>query len=293
MITLTSIEGNRQKLDGGSMFGNAPRAVWEKWTPPDEFSRIELACRSFLVQWNDLNILIETGIGSFFEPKLADRFGVQSPDRHILSEELRKRQLDPGDIDYVVLSHLHFDHAGGLLPSYQEISAGRKELIFTKAKFIVGEQAWKRAKNPHPRDKASFIPGLTDQLEGSGRLALIKEGGRFPQPLDEIFDHIVSNGHTPGQLLTIIKGSKQKAIFTGDLVPGRHWVHLPITMGYDRYPEAVIDEKASLYDRAVPENWILLFTHDDRIAGATVKKNDSGKVEVNEAFSQFQLFPLG
>lgn len=293
MITLTSIEGNRQKLDGGSMFGNAPRAVWEKWTKPDEFSRIELACRSFLVQWDDLNILIETGIGAFFEPKLAERFGVQSPDRHILSEELLKLQIDPGDIDYVVLSHLHFDHAGGLLPPYKEISSGHKDLLFSKAKFIVGEKAWERAKQPHPRDKASFIPGLTDQLEDSGRLVLIKDGEAFPKPLNEIFEYIISNGHTPGQLLTLIKGREHKAIFTGDLVPGSHWVHLPITMGYDRYPEAVIDEKASLYEKAIPENWILLFTHDERLSGATVKKNDRGKVAVEEAFSRFQSFQLG
>lgn len=292
MLTLTSLEGNRQKLDGGSMFGNAPRAVWEKWTPPDEQGRIDLACRSFLVQWNDLNILIETGIGAFFEPKMAERFGVQNPQRHLLTEELKKVGLAPNDIDYVVLSHLHFDHAGGLLPSHQEIAAGHDEIIFSKAKFVVGQEAWNRALKPHSRDRASFIPGLTEKLEKSGRLIVIPENGSFPAPLDQILEFIVSNGHTPGQLLTLIKGEKHQAIFTGDLVPGSHWVHLPITMGYDRYPEAVIDEKEALYGRAVPGHWILLFTHDDHIAGATVQKDDRGKISPEQKFSEFQSFPL-
>lgn len=291
-MELTSLEGNRQRLDGGSMFGNAPRAVWEKWTPPDERGRIELACRSFLIQWKGLNILIETGIGSFFEPKLAERFGVQTPSRHLLSEELGSLGLTPQDIHFVVLSHLHFDHAGGLLPTYENIKHNGLQLLFSKAQFIVSQQAWERALHPHDRDRASFIPGLTDQLKNSGRLNILGENQAFPSPLDEAFEFVISNGHTPGQLLTIVKGSRQKAFFTGDLIPGRHWVHLPITMGYDRFPEQVIDEKAHLYEKALDEHWILLFTHDDQVAGATVKKLDNGKVVIDESFSQFRSFQL-
>jgi len=275
------------------MFGNAPRAVWEKWTAPDEQGRIELACRSFLVQWKGLNILIETGIGAFFEPKLAERFGVQTPERHLLREALHHNGLAPQDVDYVILSHLHFDHAGGLLPTYREIQEGNKDLLFTKAKFLVGEKAWERALHPHSRDRASFIPGLTDQLKNSGRLTLLKEGDSFPAPLNEILEFRLSNGHTPGQLLTLIKGPTTKAFFTGDLVPGSYWVHLPITMGYDRFPEAVIDEKETLYRTALPEHWILLFTHDERISGATVKKDDRGKVQTDREFAAFESFQMG
>lgn len=292
MIKLTSIEGNRQKLDGGSMFGNAPRAVWEKWTLPDEKGRIDLACRSFLVQWNNLNILIETGIGAFFEPKMAERFGVQTPDQHKLREELKKLNLKPEDINYVILSHLHFDHAGGLLPTYEEIHSDGSKIIFPKAQFIVGQQAWQRAKHPHSRDKASFIPGLTDLLEETKRLVIVEEGQSLPQPLNKILEYRISNGHTPGQLLTLVKGQSHKALFTGDLVPGSHWIHLPITMGYDRFPEAVIDEKEQIYKEALSGKWILLFTHDDQIAGATVKKLDTGKIAPGETFKSFKAFQL-
>lgn len=291
-MTITSIEGNKQKLDGGSMFGNAPRAVWEKWTPPDEKGRIDLSCRSFLIQWNNLNILIETGIGAFFEPKMAERFGVQTPDQHLLRRELRNLKIEPENIDYVILSHLHFDHAGGLLPTHKEINSGDDQIIFSKAQFIIGQEAWERAKSPHFRDKASFIPGLTQQLEATGRLNIIQKGKNFPQPLDKILEYRISNGHTPGQLLTLIKGKSHKALFTGDLIPGSHWVHLPITMGYDRFPEAVIDEKEQIYQEALQEQWILLFTHDDKIAGATVEKMDNGKITPRETFKSFKAFQL-
>lgn len=290
MITITSIEGNSQKLDGGSMFGNAPRAVWERWTPPDSQGRIDLSCRSFLIDIDGTKVLLETGIGAFFEPKMADRFGVQNKDVHMLRENLKKHGTPPEDVDYIILSHLHFDHAGGLLPPFAE--GNNQDLIFTKAKFIVGKKAWERALHPHSRDRASFIPGLTDKLKNSGRLVLVDSVKDLPAALQPHLDFIFSDGHTPGQMLTLVKGEDKRALFTGDLVPGSHWVHLPITMGYDRFPEAVIDEKQNLYSRAVPEHWILLFTHDPDVAGATVQGSDSQKYEMQNSFKNFDSFQI-
>jgi glyoxylase-like metal-dependent hydrolase (beta-lactamase superfamily II) len=275
---ITSIEGNRQLLDGGAMFGNAPRPVWEKWIAPDSIGRIPLACRSLLIEFNGIKILCEAGIGAFFEPKLADRYGVQTPDRHLLLENLKAAGHSPDSINYVILSHLHFDHAGGLLPSYQEQQKGNRELVFPKAKFVVGKEAWERALHPHSRDKASFIPGLTEQLKSSGRL-IVYPMNPLPEELRDVVEFVISEGHTPGQMLTLFKGGKDKVFFCGDLIPGRPWVHLPITMGYDRYPELLIDEKAALYQRAVPENWLLFFTHDPEAAGSHVRSGPSGKFE--------------
>src|SRR5436305_11687849 len=113
-MRIHSVEGNTQRLDGGAMFGNCPKPVWEKWAPPDERNRITLACRALLVREEKRNVLLETGIGAFFEPKMRERFGVQE-DRHVLIESLAKLGLSPAYIDVVVLSHLHFDHACGLL----------------------------------------------------------------------------------------------------------------------------------------------------------------------------------
>ena len=273
---ITSVEGNRQLLDGGSMFGNAPRPVWEKWIAPDSLGRIPLACRCLLIEVEGKNILCETGIGAFFESRMAERFGVQTPDRHLLLENLDVLGFSPESIDYVILSHLHFDHAGGLLPTAEKIAAGDDNLVFPNAKFLVGSQAWERALHPHARDRASFIPGLTDKLLASKRLLLVGRDA-LPEVFNDRFEFIWTEGHTPGQMHTLFKGSAESVFFCGDLVPGRAWVHIPITMGYDRNPEQLIDEKIDLFTRAEKEHWLLFFTHDPEISGSQIQQSSGGK----------------
>lgn len=290
-VKITSIEGNRQLLDGGAMFGNAPRPVWEKWIPPDSIGRIPLACRCLLVEFNGKKLLCETGIGAFFDPKMAERFGVQSPDRHLLLENLRNHGHTPESIDFVILSHLHFDHAGGLLPTFKEMQAGKSDLVFPNAKFIVGREAWQRALNPHFRDKASFIPELTEKLKHSGRLIIFPDQP-LPLELKDKVEFIFSNGHTPGQLHTLFHGTDKSVFFCGDLIPGRPWVHLPITMGYDRYPEMLIDEKASVYGRAVSEKWLLFYTHDPTAAASQIEQKSSGKFEPVNPHGSLESFSL-
>ncbi len=155
-MKLWSLLGNSQRLDGGAMFGNAPRAVWQKWIAPDADNGIPLACRCLLAEDLDgRTVLFETGIGAFFEPKLRARYGVLE-DRHVLLDSLAAAGFSHEDIDVVVLSHLHFDHAGGLLAAWSEGDA--PSLLFPNATFVVGARHWARAVEPHPRDRASFIP---------------------------------------------------------------------------------------------------------------------------------------
>nr|HEX4313566.1 MBL fold metallo-hydrolase [Kofleriaceae bacterium] len=272
MRTLTSVLGNSQRLDGGAMFGNAPKVMWENWITPDDKNRIPLACRCLLVRDNGRNILIETGIGAFFEPALRERYGVVETN-HVLLASLAAIGIQPDDIDVVVLSHLHFDHAGGLLTAYQKDVA--PAIAFPKATYVVGAEAWQRAVSPHARDRASFIPNLTNMLASSGRLELaasdhaaaLGDGYRFHR----------SSGHTPGLLLTEIEMPHGPVLFAADLIPGRAWVHLPITMGYDRYPELLIDEKATLLADLMSRQGRLFFTHDPEIAMGTIARDDKGK----------------
>ncbi len=276
MRTLTSVLGNSQRLDGGAMFGNAPRAMWEKWIPPDEQNRIALACRCLLVRDADRTILLETGIGAFFEPALRARFGVVEPG-HVLVDSLAAAGVKPSDVDVIVLSHLHFDHAGGALTAWAD---GKPlALEFPNAHYVVGDEAWQRAVTPHARDRASFIPGLTELLETTDRIERVT--GDRSKVLGDGFRFHVSAGHTPGLLLTEVAMPDGPVVFAADLIPGAAWVHVPITMGYDRYPELLIDEKAKLLGDLLERHGRLFFTHDPAIAIGSVARDGKGKFRVD------------
>ena len=279
-MRLWSIDGNSQRLDGGAMFGNVPRALWGQWLPPDEAHRVPLACRALLARGlAGRTVLFETGIGAFFEPRMRERFGVVE-ERHRLLDSLAEAGLGHEDIEVVVLSHLHFDHAGGLLAAWREGAA--PELLFPNARFLVGAGHWQRALDPHPRDRASFIPELVPLLRDSGRLELVE--GAHSATLGEAVRFHYSDGHTPGLMLAEIVGPERVdgqshggVVFCADLIPGRPWVHVPITMGYDRNAELLIDEKQAFLADKLARNVHLFFTHDPGCALAGVTRDERGR----------------
>lgn len=275
-MRLIAVESNRQRLDGGAMFGNAPRALWERLAVPDQVHRIELACRCLLVMTDDGRcILLEAGIGACFPPDLADRYGVTEPTHRLLAS-LEALGMDDGDIDVVVLSHLHFDHAGGLLAAWQPDSPAR--LLFPRARYVVGADAMARAAHPHLRDRASFLPELVPLLHGSGRLELV-EGDRCDL-LPPGWRLHRSDGHTPGMILTEIPTVAGPLLYCADLCPGQAWVHLPMTMGYDRAAERLIDEKSALWRGLAERDGWLFFAHDPQVASAKLARDERGRYGV-------------
>ncbi len=266
-IKLTSLCGNFMKLDGGAMFGNAPKALWQKWMKPDEQNMIDIGSRSLLIESNEYKILFETGPGAYLSPDMKKRFQVMDDD-HVLLKSLKEHGLEHSDITHVILSHLHFDHAGGLLKQWEEGRQGL-ELLFDNAQYITGKSNFERSNSPHTRDRASFIPELPQLLEKSGRLDL-KEDGDTQNFGDISIEFIESNGHTPGMILSDIQAGDLSIIFVGDLMPGAPWVNLSITMGYDRYPEQLIDEKSKILEKAYKKKSFLFFTHDPVYAASNL-----------------------
>lgn len=275
-ILISSVEGNTQKLDGGAMFGNAPRVLWSRWFVPDDQGRIELACRSFLVEVAGLKVLLEAGVGAFFDPEMSSRFGISSGG-NLLLKNLKALGVTPDQIDFVILSHLHFDHAGGIVGAFGSDQQG--QIVFPKAQFIVSDAAWQRAFNPHPRDRASYLSQILEPLSKSGRVIKIAQDAKFPESLARLgFGYFLTDGHTPGHLHTTIETSETKAVFCGDLIPGVAWINPAITMGYDRFPERLIDEKSWLMGRPQQEKLLLLYTHDPKVVSSRVANGDKGKL---------------
>jgi glyoxylase-like metal-dependent hydrolase (beta-lactamase superfamily II) len=255
------------------MFGNAPRAMWERWIEPDAAHRIPLACRALLA--DDLagrRVLFEAGVGSPFAPDLRTRYGIDESG-HLLTDALDALGMAHDTIDVVVLSHLHFDHAGGVLRAWR--AGETPALLFPKARFLVGRRAWERARAPHPRDRASFLPELPGLLEASGRLDLV-DGPHAPALGAAVRFHY-SDGHTPGLMLAEIHDGDGSLLYCSDLAPGRAWVHAPITMGYDRAPELLVDEKAQLLAQAHDAGTWLFFVHDPECALARLDRDDRGR----------------
>jgi len=273
MTTITPLLGNSQRLDGGAMFGNAPKAMWERWIAPDEHNRIPLATRAVLVQEDSgRKVLLEAGVGAFFSPELRERFGVVE-DSHVLVDALAGLGVQPADVDVVVLSHLHFDHAGGVLSAWRPDTA--PSLVFPNARYVVSGAAFGRAVSPTPRDRGSFITELPDLLTGTGRLELVD--GSSSTTLGPGYRFHYSDGHTPGLLITELEGPDGPVVYPSDLVPGVPWVHVPITMGYDRFPELVVQEKAGFLADMAARSVTLVFTHDPGTAAARVVRDDRGR----------------
>jgi glyoxylase-like metal-dependent hydrolase (beta-lactamase superfamily II) len=283
--TWTTVLGNSQRLDGGAMFGNAPKALWERWVEVDGLNRIPLATRSVLIrEGSGRVVLLEAGVGAFFPPEQRERYGIVEH-RHVLLDGLTAEGIGAGDVDVVVLSHLHFDHAGGVLTAW---SPDRPpELVFPNASYVVGRTAWGRAVAPTPRDRASFIPELPALLEATGRVELVDGaasstlgGGVSSSILGAGYRFHVSDGHTPGLLLTEFDTADGPVVYASDLVPGVPWVHVPITMGYDRFPELVVEEKAGFLSDVVDRSVRVVFTHDPTVDSALIGRDDHGRFVV-------------
>jgi glyoxylase-like metal-dependent hydrolase (beta-lactamase superfamily II) len=256
-------------LDGGAMFGVVPKVLWEMKSPPDEKNRIRLRANSLLVRAANKTILIETGNGTKLDAKQRSIYAI--PEGDALISALRTASVQPADIDIVINTHLHFDHAGG----NTRIENGRAVPAFPRARYIVQRNELEHASQPSERDKASYFPDNFQPLVDSGQWDLVDGAAQiFPgislEPIP---------GHNAGIQAVKLSGGGKTLLFVADLLPTRHHIPLPWIMAYDLYPMQTLETKRKYIEQVVKERSIVVFGHDPDVAAATLHEHD-GKIEI-------------
>jgi len=267
--TLHPVETGRFALDGGAMFGVVPRPLWEKTNPPDERNRIAMAARALLLQGNGRRILIDTGNGAKLDPKFSAIYKMDTSRFDILSS-LRLWNVSPDDITDVILTHLHFDHAGGATVHVNS----ELRPAFPRATYYVQREHWEAAQNPTERDRASFFSQDFTPLEHEGVIQFTEGEGEI---LPGITVRLV-HGHTAALQCPVISDGKTTLFYCADLIPMTPHVQLPWIMAYDLRPLVTLEEKRKLLSSAVEQEWILFFEHDPSVAAARLKRGEKGIV---------------
>jgi glyoxylase-like metal-dependent hydrolase (beta-lactamase superfamily II) len=261
-LTVHALEAGLQRLDGGAMFGVVPKPLWERRIPADDRNRIPLALRCLLVETPDALVLVDTGIGNKENEKFTEIYGVEnagSPTR--LEDAIRHTGHEPGSVDVVISTHLHFDHAGGntLVPDGD--ADAPPQPAFPRARHVVQQGELEFAQTDNERVRASYMPKNYDPVQAAG----------LWDPVDgtaEIVPGVTvlpTPGHTPHHQSVLLESAGETACFLADLVPTSAHLPLPWIMGYDLEPLVTLESKRELLARARDEEWLLIFEHDPAV----------------------------
>lgn len=254
-------------LDGGAMFGVVPKPLWQKRAPADEQNRILLGANTVIVRTGKQTIAIETGLGNKLPPKLREIYGASER----LPESLAAAGVRPEDVDIVINSHLHFDHCGW---NTTKTPDGKVEPFFPNACYFAHRGEVEHGHLQLERDRISYISDNYDPLVASGQMTLI-EGSHaeiVPGITCETFP-----GHTTQLMAIHIDSGGQRATYISDLIPTSAHLDATWVMGYDLFPLTCIEERKRFYGRAIPEKWLVLFTHDHDRPMGTIELDEKGK----------------
>jgi glyoxylase-like metal-dependent hydrolase (beta-lactamase superfamily II) len=254
------LEAGMQRLDGGAMFGVVPKPLWERRISADTRNRIPLGLRCLLVETPAALVLIDNGVGNKEDAKFCDIYGIENagaPTR--LEDALRAAGFRPDDVDIMIDTHLHFDHAGG--NTYRD-EEGALQLSFPRARYFVQKGEWEFAHLRNERIRASYLPHNIDPVHAAGRLELV-EGEREIVPGITVWP---TPGHTPHHQSVVIRSGAEAAIFLADVMPTASHLPLPWVMAYDVEPLRTLETKRELLSRARREDWLFVFEHDPAIA---------------------------
>jgi glyoxylase-like metal-dependent hydrolase (beta-lactamase superfamily II) len=272
-IEVRHLHGGNFYLDGGAMFGVVPKPLWEKKLAADGRNRIRLACNVLLVRAGGKNILIETGNGTAWDAKQRDIYGIEEGDP--LGDSLGRVGLRHEDIDVVINTHLHFDHAAG----NSRFENGRDVLAFPNAEYVVERLELEHALRPTERDRASYRERAFAPVTEAKRWRLLEDG--TDEDGVSILPGITALS-IPGHNATIqaikISGGGETLLAVADLIPTRHHIPLPWIMGYDLYPVQTLETKRKWINRIAQDGWLVAFGHDAEIPVGTLHEQ-GGKVE--------------
>ena len=260
---LTLVSDGTYLTDGGAFFGVVPKVLWGRKVGPDEFNRIRVGLNSVLVRTGKLNVLIETGIGNKLQEKQKRIW--QAPEK--LLDSLREAGAGPEDIDIVINSHLHFDHCGWNTV-YRD---GHAVATFPKAKYYAPEGEWRHGQLQLERDRVSYLSDNYNPLIDSGQMQLI-EGEAEIVPGISVVPY---PGHTRNMNAVFIRSGGKTACYISDLVPTSWHLEPTWLMAYDLFPLETIENKKKYYEKAVPEQWLTIFTHDPEIGWGMIAKSGS------------------
>ena len=262
---LTSLSDGIHHLDGGAYFSVVPKTLWSRKLQPDDNNLVPSGLNSVLIRTEGKNILIETGVGNKLPEKMAQIYGMPAQ----LLDSLHAAGLAPEDIDIVINSHLHFDHCGWNTVRRN----GTVTPTFPNAKYYAQQGEWEHAHEDQ-RDSVSFFTENYDPLVASGQMELLRGSAEIiPGISVEVFP-----GHTRDMQAIFVRGGGKTACYISDLIPTSNHLDLYWLMSFDLYPVQSVESRKRFYSRAIPENWLIMFTHDHKIPWAYLKQDDRGKI---------------
>jgi len=259
-LELHLLVAGRWKADGGLMFGVVPKVMWEKKRPADGNNMIDMACVGLIARINGKVVVCETGIGTKLTEKRARQVALREPEG--LLQSLRRVGITPDEVDAVITTHLHWDHAGGLT---RRDERGGLELTFKKARHFIQESEWDFALHPDQRSESAYYHEDFTPLADGNRVVELLEGDTEVLPGVHV-RHV--GGHTPGSQVILFRSGELACAVTGDLVCQTPHLRVPWTMAADLDPLRVMEQKARLFEEAERHRWLLVLSHEpDQPAG--------------------------